>query len=122
MRTGGKCTGEWKVGKLTERGFCVILQGLMAISISIKDTHAAISALQERGASKELAEGIVATVKGAELSHDPATQADIFRVENQISALRAEFYRSILIHGFVTVASVLGAAAILANVLSPSAA
>jgi len=56
----------------------------MAISISIKDTHAAVSALQERGASKELAEGIVATVKAAELSHDPATQYDLKAMENRL--------------------------------------
>lgn len=82
----------------------------MAISISIKDTHAAVSALQERGASKELAEGIVATVRKAELSSEPASQADI---AHAVSELRAELYRSLLIHGFVTVTTVLGAAAIL---------
>ena len=82
----------------------------MSISITIKDTHAAVSALQERGASEELAEGIVETVRKAELSSNPATQGDIARA---VSDLRAELYRSLLIHGFVTVGAVIGAAAVL---------
>jgi len=73
----------------------------MAISISIKDTHAAVSALQERGASKELAEGIVATVKEAELTSQPATQFDIER-------LRADINRALLIQTGANAAIVFG--------------
>ncbi|MEL6573948.1 MAG: hypothetical protein AAFQ64_20055 [Pseudomonadota bacterium] len=86
----------------------------MTTSIIIKDTYAAIQRLQEKGASKDLAEEIVATVSAAKVESDPATQADLLRLEG---ALRSELYRALLIHGFVTVTAVIGSAITLGSFL-----
>ncbi|MEL6644100.1 MAG: hypothetical protein AAFQ79_09205 [Pseudomonadota bacterium] len=82
----------------------------MSISIIIKDTHAAVQRLIEKGASKDFAEEIVATVSGARVESELATRADLFE-------LRAEMYRALLIHGFVTVTAVIGSAIALASIL-----
>lgn len=58
----------------------------MSISITINDTHKAIQNLEAKGASKELAEGIVSTFERATLADDPAKQGDILRLERQIPA------------------------------------
>ncbi len=93
----------------------------MSISITINDTHAAVKSLEAKGAEKELAEEIVATFQRATLARDPATQGDVLRVEKQVGELRAELYRSLLIHGFVTVTTIVGAVAVLVNLLRPVA-
>ena len=83
----------------------------MSISINIGDTHATVKRLEEKGASKDLAEEIVATVKAAKIESDPATKADLLE-------LRAEMYRALLIHGFATVSAVIGSTIALANILA----
>lgn len=55
-------------------------------TITIKDTHATIAMLQEKGASKELAEGIVETLQSAKLESDPATKNDISDLKTEIKA------------------------------------
>ena len=87
----------------------------MSISITINDTHSAVQRLQTKGASKDLAEEIVATIKAASISSEPATQADVARVEGN---LRAELYKALLIHGFATLSAVVGSAVVLASFLS----
>ncbi|MEO1538677.1 MAG: hypothetical protein AAFR73_13235 [Pseudomonadota bacterium] len=86
----------------------------MSTSITIKDTHAAVQRLVEKGASKDLAEEIVATVSGARVESDLATRADLL-------GLRAEMYRALLIHGFITVTAVIGSAIALAGILGANA-
>ncbi|WP_299366773.1 hypothetical protein [uncultured Tateyamaria sp.] len=78
----------------------------MNISISIPDTHKAVQALEAKGHSKAMAEGIVEAVQSAKLSSEPATQADLAR---EIGALRSEMYRALTIHGFTTVGTILAA-------------
>lgn len=75
----------------------------MNISVNIPDTHKAIEALQRKGATKEVAEGIVEMVQSAKLSSEPATQADLVR---EIGNLRSEMYRALIVHGFTIVAAV----------------
>ncbi|WWR46059.1 hypothetical protein RZ517_14970 [Roseovarius sp. S88] len=83
----------------------------MSLSLTFRDTHAAIKNLEAKGASKDLAEEIVATMQAAHLASDPATQKNI-------SDLRAEMYRAFVIHGFTTVTAVIGSAIALAAFLS----
>ena len=83
----------------------------MSISITSNDTHAAVKNLEAKGASKELAEEIVATVRATKVESDPATKVDV-------QQLRGDMYPALMIHGFVTVTAVIGAAAALGSVLS----
>ena len=86
----------------------------MSISITINDTHDVVQRLQAKGASKDLAEEIVATIKSASVASDPATKADLATVEGN---LRAELYRALLVHGFATLGAVIGSAVALAAFL-----
>lgn len=91
----------------------------MNVSITLPDTHKAVRELQESGIEAKTAEAIVKTVQSASLSSTPATQADMARLEGTLQAvagsLRAELYRALLIHGFVTVSAIIGAAMVLGN-------
>lgn len=87
----------------------------MSISITINDTHEVVQRLQAKGASKDLAEEIVATITAASISSDPANKADLAVVEGN---LRAELYKALLIHGFTTLTAIVGSAIALATFLA----
>lgn len=96
------------MGKLTGGRFCVIFQLSMSNSITIGDTHAAVKNLEAKGASKELAEEIVATVQSAKLGNDPATKADITDLRIEMRGLETRLYRAMLIQTGAIAAIVLG--------------
>jgi hypothetical protein len=56
------------------------------------DTYKAISLLQERGYSKQQAEGFVAVIQSADLA-DVATRDDIAALERSIQSARIEMYK-----------------------------
>lgn len=85
----------------------------MNISVHIPDTHKAIEALQQRGTTKEVAEGIIEVLQSAKLSSDPATKDDVMLIRSDVEQLRAEMYRALLVHGFTTVGAIIAAAAVL---------
>ena len=89
----------------------------MNTSITIYDTHAAVQRLQSKGASPELAEEIVATVKSAKIEASVATQKDINDLRSDVLGLKAEMYRAFIIHGFSTVGAILAAAFAVAGVM-----
>lgn len=93
----------------------------MSISLTIAGTYKAVQALEAKGHSKSMAEGIVEAVQSAKLSLDPASEADVARVERQVEQLRSEMYRALLIHGLLMVTAILGAALVLANALGVEA-
>ena len=83
------------------------------------DTYKAVTLLQERGYSKQQAEGFVAVLQSADLA-DVATQADIAAVKDGIAdldrslqATRVEFYKVAAAQTLV----IIGAVAALAQVL-----
>lgn len=85
----------------------------MSISITINDTHRAIETLKSSGASKELAESIVSTVKSAELSSSPATQADLTRA---VSDLETRFYKAFLTFALSIIGATVGGVAIVLQI------
>jgi len=90
----------------------------MNISINIPDTHKAIEALQSRGTTKEVAEGIVEVLQSARLSTDPATKEDVMFIRSDVEQLRSEMYRALVAHGFTIVAAIIAAATALVTITS----
>ena len=79
-------------------------------TIVIKDAHKIVSDLQARGASKDLAEGIVDTIQRAELESQPATVSDLANV-------KTELVKTIYSGAFGIIGLVLAGVAILIEVL-----
>lgn len=70
---------------------CRIVIQFSCMAILSLDTYKAISRLQERGYSKQQAEGFVAVIQSADLT-EVATRDDISALKNDIAALERSLH------------------------------
>lgn len=85
------------------RGFGILL----AMTTLVKDTHALIGYLQQKGYSKEQAEGFVDAVKGFSVD-ELATKADIAEVKHEILKAKNDTLKMNVAQGIAVVGMTVG--------------